>query len=278
MGLELIANAGAVGNTTATSINDYVNDVIQNQQIPEMVLPIIMMVCALPICFFGAKLFKATVGVLGFLLGAYGSFLALDAMKEYIGELSISVGMIIICVCGVIAAATLVCLYSFSVFTVGALGGGLLANMIYVIVIGNMEYPDYLYVRIPAIMVVALIGGLLAIKFMEIVLKAVTPFVGGYMLVAGVDYFGRAAFGWWRTSPFDPSPKGSFFGHPEKALREEPAHVGGLLGLWAVLVVLGLCVQYRQKDKKHVGSRYRRASPRERQFDGVSTGRPYRGG
>ena len=77
----------------------------------------------------------------------------------------------------------------------------------------NYPWGNNLAIRIPAIAVFAILCGIAAYYLMEVVLKVITPFLGGYMFTAGVCFLGRVYLEWWETSPFDPSAGAEgFFG------------------------------------------------------------------
>jgi hypothetical protein len=126
-------------------------------------------------CFFGYRVFKTVLGLIGFLAGAI-----LGAVIGY----SLSGNRIVSILAGIlggfIGAGLLVTLYFVGVFVIGALLGGILAEMLFTLFSRS---------SVPVVIVVlAVIGGVLAVIFQKFMIIVSTSFSGAYLAVNGLAY------------------------------------------------------------------------------------------
>jgi len=151
-----------------------------------------MIIVGLFVTFFGARFFKHIVFFIGFILGAFIAYFTVPLIFEWFEEdiqddtllyMSLSIGAL----CGVL----LVVVYKAAVFSCGAIGGAILSQMSWIFVVSNVDVPDkdwMIGVQIGVLFAFALIGGWLAFKFVEQILKAVTAFIGGFMFASGFAF------------------------------------------------------------------------------------------
>jgi MFS family permease len=106
-------------------------------------------------CFFGYRIFKIILGILGFAAGAALAMFSFNSISqnEIVMFLSGLVG-------GIIGAVMTVWLYFFGVFMIGALGGGVIGNAVFAAI---QMYPATF-----AVLVIAICCGVLALIFSEI--------------------------------------------------------------------------------------------------------------
>ena len=144
----------------------------------DSALAILGIVVGLLACFFGYRLFKVTLALVGFLLGAalVGSIAAF-----IIGDMG-TVVLVVAVIAGVISAITLLWAYFVGMFVVGALAGGLIGSAVSVYVPGE-------WIGIAVIVGLALIGGVLALKIQRVVLSLSTATIGAAGVVVGVALF-----------------------------------------------------------------------------------------
>lgn len=255
-----------MANSTSTDLEDVFDmspkELLESLHITGTVLAAIMMGLSPLVTFFGARLLKPTIGAVGFCLGGYGAFLGMEALVPYLGEAQLGIKILIVVVVAVLAAVIMVSAYKASMFTLGAVGGGLGANALWVIICAELGENPHIGFRIGAVALVAIICGFVTYKAMGLVVKVITPFIGGFMFISGLDHLGKEVFNWWDTNPFDPSPNGSFFGRPDQLISEEPVHAGVLIGIWVLLTGLGLWWQFRDPKNKN---QYKEAPRRESQ-------------
>lgn len=127
-------------------------------------------------CFFGYRIFKLILGVLGFFLGlaiggSAGMALAQDQSGLIIGAL----------LGGIIGAGLLVALYFLGIFVLGALLGALLCGAV---MAGSGTQPEGLVV-----IGAAIAGGIVALVLQRFIIIFSTAFAGAWSVVFGVMHF-----------------------------------------------------------------------------------------
>lgn len=177
-------------------------------------------------CFWGYRAFKVVLGIVGFAGGAY---LGAGAGAYFTGGFGI-VAVITGLIGGLIGAALVSVVYYAGIFVLGALGGW----VIYTMIAGAAGYGPHLILLI----VLALIGGILALFFQKFLIIVSTAFIGSWCIVSGGFSLLGSDFG-----PFD------LFYAPERLLRP----VGGLNTIvvicWVALGLLGSIFQFRFSDR-----------------------------
>lgn len=173
-------------------------------------------------CFWGYRVFKIVLGVVGF---AGGAFLGASAGAFFTGGFGI-IALITGLVGGIIGAALVSLVYYVGVFVLGALGGW----VIYTMVAGAAGYGP----RLILLAVLALAGGILALFFQRFILVVSTSFLGSWCIVSGGFSLLGSGFG-----PFD------LFYAPVRLLRP----VGGLNTVvvicWVALGIIGSIFQFK---------------------------------
>ncbi len=149
---------------------------------------IIAILFGLLICFFGYKIFRLVLAILGFIIGA--SFLAGVGFTLTDGN-----GILIILIAGIagglVAAVILLFLYSAGVFLLGALFG--IAIFSGSLAITNIN-TDFLIYIIPA-----MLGGIIALLLQKFMIILITSFAGAWIAVIGTLYVINSDF-----NPFTP--------------------------------------------------------------------------
>jgi len=126
-------------------------------------------------CFFGYKLFKFLLGVVGFIIGGYmsGRFVYSITQNEMA---SIIAGVIF----GIVIAFISIFFYYGGVFIIGASLGAIIAYLI------NFSVDPMLKIALFVVFIVA--GGVLALVFQKLMIIISSSFGGSYLLVNGVLY------------------------------------------------------------------------------------------
>jgi len=169
-------------------------------------------------CFFGYRLFKVILGILGFFWGA--------ALGAVVGALTGPLFVLLFAIVGgVLGAVLFVLLFFVGIFVLGA-GLGLLVGMA-ISALGGV---------IPAVFIalpLALVGGVLALIFQKLIIILATAFGGAWSVVSSVAAIalGAQAFDWLKT----PDTLGSWSAAVPVA--------------WIALAVVGVIVQYRVTGK-----------------------------
>lgn len=168
-------------------------------------------------CFFGYRIFKIILGLIGFIGGGAlaGSIGYAISGEEGVALLAGVVG-------GAIGAALLVALYLIGVFLIGAFLGSLIGIILFGLSNGSPE---------PAVLLIlAVIGGVVALIFQKFMIILSTSFGGSWSVVSGIAYF--------TIRGFDPTNLEYFF-------RSGGTQIYAILLCWVALGIFGLIVQYK---------------------------------
>jgi hypothetical protein len=185
-------------------------------------------------CFFGYRMFKVILGILGFVSGAYlVAAIAFNLLGREQAVLVISAGL----VGGIIGAVLVVAFYFIGIFLLGAWLGSLLG----ILLTGGGEST----VATVILLVLAVIGGIVALTLQKLMIVISTALSGAWAIVSGVIHFLGDARG-----PIRP-----FQYHPNlRALRSMGVWGYAMLLCWVLLGIAGMVVQYRittEKDEIH---------------------------
>jgi len=214
----------------------------------EDIYALIMIIAGPIICFFGAKLFKYIISIVGFLIGGYGSYFLFhkyqnDMHLDDNGVLSISLAF------AVLIALTLFCLYNTAIFSIGALGGVLLGQ--FVCQFTHMEF----WLHMILLCFCGFAGGFLSFKLVEWVLKPITAFIGAFMAASAADYlFNRINK---HAETFVSIIQ--YFGSPNAVRSCSKGECAAVLIVWMILFLCGL---YYQVTRHAVYSRPERKDSR----------------
>jgi hypothetical protein len=173
-------------------------------------------------CFWGYRLFRVILGILGFVVGAW-----------FIGNLALGLsgGNIIIAVIagifgGLIGTFLIVFVYFIGIFLLGAGAAVLLVNL--------LASTAGIFVGTVFTIIIAIIGGILALVFQRTFVIIATALIGSWCFVSGLFYF----FG-SRISPFAvlEYPEGLF------VCRSPQDYI--MLAFWILLGIAGMAFQLR---------------------------------
>ncbi|HLH55244.1 MAG TPA: DUF4203 domain-containing protein [Verrucomicrobiae bacterium] len=199
---------------------------MNNQAVAGQVSALAVCVVGVLVCFWGYRLLKVTLGLLGFIAGAYAGW------QLGITQLHANDVMALVCavVGGLIGMALYVWFYFLGVFLLGATAGAIVTAA-WVNSTGHQAQPL-------VALVVAIAFGLIALVAQRFMIIIATAFSGAYLMAAGV----------W-----------PFIAHGQSPSRVwlDPAHVtpAGTLGyaalaLWLVVGIAGASFQFRAGPKK----------------------------
>ena len=176
------------------------------------------------ICFFGYRMFRFVLAIVGFIIGA--SFVAGFGFTLTDGK-EIVVILIAAVAGGLIVGALFLFLYSAGVFLIGAIFGILLFSGIIGFV--NSNTSPILYI-LPA-----LVGGILALLLQKFMIILITSFTGAWVSVMAVLYFISSDFSPFRLEFID-------------RLGENQTY--RIVFSWLALGMLGFITQYIIFPKK----------------------------
>lgn len=201
-------------------------------------------------CFYGYKIFKIVLGIVGFITGGLvAAGVAMAATKE--PGIAVLAGL----VGGATGAMLMVALYFLGVFVLGALVGGLL-GAVAAAALGLQGEP-----ALAVVGVLGLLGGVLAVVFQKLMIILSTAFSGAWSMVSGAAYF-----------LLDLHPL--VIAQNPLALQALGMKLYLLGAAWLVLGILGVLVQYKVTAPKTPPRR----PPRQQQQPAPTTGQPTHGG
>jgi hypothetical protein len=180
-------------------------------------------------CFWGYRLFRVILGIIGFIMGGFlaGSF----AFGLSGGSVVVTV---IASIVGAIVGGLLVSVvYYIGVFLLGALGGWMLGG----IVAGMSGQATALVAGI----VLAVLGGILALVFQRIIIIAATACVGSWNVISALYVLSTGTL----YSPL-------VFWRPGRLLHLSGARFFFVLAIWLVLSLAGIVFQIRFGKREHL--------------------------
>jgi hypothetical protein len=198
------------------------NDVLDG--LPELWIVILLIAGGGLTCFFGHRLFKIVLGIVGFLAGA----MAGGGIALFVANGAEQVVLIVSVVAGICGALLLIWAFHVGVFIVGAAGG--------LIVGGALGASFTGWTQLVIVLILMVVGGILALKLQKVMLGISTAIVGaamisfsGLVLILGSD------------------------GASDVAGRLGERQIGQeewmLLGGWLLFTILGLGLQLSRGGK-----------------------------
>jgi len=178
-------------------------------------------------CFFGYRIFKVVLAILGFILGI--SIFGAIAFNISGGEQGIAI--IAGLVGGLIGSVLIVDLYFIGIFLLGA-GLGSLIGILFTT--GSGTNPELIILLISAV-----IGGTVAVILQESMIIVSTSLGGSWSIVSGIFHF----VGW----DFDPI---QLF-HDPMSMRYMGTQFNIMLLCWIPLGIAGILVQYKITEGKN---------------------------
>ena len=190
----------------------------------RVVLVIGVMIFGAISCFYGYKIFKIVLGILGFVVGGgvvagIAASLVQDSAMVFVAGL----------VGGVILGALMVKLYKLGLFILGATAGSLVGGM------GAIVLGLHGNAALVVVVVMGLLAGILTTILQKLMVISSTAFSGSWNMVAGVAFF--------------------LFGISPITLIQNPHALVGMRFLvlvagWLVLGIAGVTYQYRGRVRK----------------------------
>lgn len=181
-------------------------------------------------CFWGYRAFKVVLGVVGFGIGAYLGASTGAYFTGGFGVIAVIAGLI----GGLIGAALVTIVYFVGIFVLGALFGW----VIYTMIAGAVGYGP----QVILLIVLALIGGILALFFQKFLIIVSTAFIGSWFIVSGGFSLVGSDFG-----PLD------LFYAPIRLLRPDGGINTIVVICWVALGILGSIFQFRFSEKPGYG-------------------------
>jgi len=192
-------------------------DLLQNVNILDLIIILGILIFGLIECFFGYRIFKLTVKIVGFLLGAtlVGTYVY-DIFQEI--WQSLLAGL----VGGIIGAFLMVAFYFVGIFLIGAFLGVVLGT---VLSAGMQSNPELVF-----ILILAVIMGFIALKFQKFMIIASTGFGGAWIVIKEIT---NLTIGEIR------------FISLEQLFRYQAGNLSVMILFWLALGIVGVFVQYK---------------------------------
>ena len=160
------------------------------EDVNQIVLAALLVLGGCVVTFWGGKLFKAIVFFIGFVSGTLFAWFIVNNLDLTV---TLRVHLLVSCGVGLFVGLMCVMIYRMSVFTTGAVAGLIVGQLAWQLVASHfpgcfLMQKAEIYNSV-VIVVLALIGGLVATKFMQIALRGLTAFVGAFFVASGISFF-----------------------------------------------------------------------------------------
>jgi Domain of unknown function (DUF4203) len=199
-----------------------VNDYAQVAQINAL----LVIIAGLLICFWGYRILKVSLGIIGFVGGAFGGWELGLAWANNSGGITLACAL----AGGIIGMVLCLLFYFLGVFLLGAAAGAVVAAAC----ANGISHP----VQPLILLVLPIAFGVIALLAQKFMIVVSTAFSGAYLITAGI----------W---PFvvhgqDAAPIWLYPAH-----HASPGNMGyAALALWVVLALLGMATQLRAGRRK----------------------------
>ncbi|CAG8467332.1 8909_t:CDS:2 [Diversispora eburnea] len=163
--------------------------------IQSVILGIILIVTGVVFCFFGRRIWRLTLFLLGFYIGCIFGWIILTNFEPddgYGGSASPTIMLVLSLVFGLVGGLLFVFCASIAIWLLGALAGYALAMFLLSWSSGGIIHSKT--GQIIFIVIFALAGLLLTFFFEEHVIIIGTSFIGSYALFIGIDMFANTGF------------------------------------------------------------------------------------
>lgn len=208
-------------------------------QLPQDVLNVIIgvsIIIGVIQCFLGYRIFRVILCLVGFNLGG-----VLIATLGYANSHQEAATLLSSLVGGCICAALMDALYSFGIFIIGAIFGGILGAVFFAAA-GNTTEPSLLFI-------LAFIAGLIALIFQKFMIIVSTGLGGAWSVVISIAYFFRLID----------------LTNIEGIFHSTGIKIYAILFCWLVLGIFGVIVQYKSTKAKETETQQSTAPDGEKQ-------------
>lgn len=216
--------------------------------------------------FFGVRLYKLVVSLLGAFLGGYFAYflvsgaerIAMRLLSDNHLHLENKARIITMLIFAAVGAMLLLKLTRLGIFTLGALAFLMIGNGAFhfassALFPGGISPSHYEWIHVTFMLAFCAFGGYLAVYFVEKVLVRIsTSLLGAYMFVGSSDY-ALKRFNITTAAPL--SPEHFFSVGPEQFACSGYIHCYALVLLLIVLWIAGMHIQFRNYPSKELKKR-----------------------
>eukprot|EP01094_Clydonella_sp_ATCC50884_P021754 TRINITY_DN486_c0_g1_i1.p2 TRINITY_DN486_c0_g1~~TRINITY_DN486_c0_g1_i1.p2 ORF type:complete len:258 (-),score=118.84 TRINITY_DN486_c0_g1_i1:191-964(-) len=211
----------------------------------NVVAALICLLFGAVVCFYGYRLFRTLIIVIGFVIGFMICYMILDAhagLDEW-------ANVLISIVPGILGAILLHMFYQIAVFTVGFLAGFLGMSTLVVGFLGTYISDDTWFevTSYVVLIVIGIVCGILALKFEKLVLVFATAFIGSYGITVAIDYFIYVDDAEFATVVYS-----VFAGESVNFSTEWVAWL--MLLVWVIICIVGFVFQHKMTRGYHAST------------------------
>ncbi|RHZ83275.1 hypothetical protein Glove_99g296 [Diversispora epigaea] len=176
-----------------------------NLKVQAVSLGIILIITGIIFCFFGRKIYRLTLFLVGFYIGVMITWVILEPSRgeiEVMGEFArLTIILIVSFVIGLLIGGIFVCCSTIAIWFLGGLVGYILALFIISWITASASpssssSPNGMdqKSRILTIIALTFIGFLLTCLFENIIILFGTSFIGAYSIIIGIEIFVKTDF------------------------------------------------------------------------------------
>ncbi|RIA84463.1 hypothetical protein C1645_784020 [Glomus cerebriforme] len=161
----------------------------------EIIAGVILIVTGIIFCFFGRRVYRLTLFLIGFYVGTIIAWIILFNGQQggiVKGAASETIVLVVSLAIGFVVGLLFMCCSTIAIWVLGALGGYTLAMFILAFRSGGVIHSNA--GRIIFIVVLTVLGLLLACFFKNTLVILATAFIGAYAIILGIDLFVRTGF------------------------------------------------------------------------------------
>ena len=178
-------------NRVSVGVMTFESTLKQIENVNQIILAGLLILGGCIVCFFGSKLFKQIIFFIGFISGTLFTYFIMNNIDI---DTSLRIHLLISFGVGIFIGFICLMIYKMAVFTTGSIAGLIIGQFIWQFAVTSM-FSNYINIHHSQlyntifIIISALIGGLLAFKFIDILLRGITAFIGSFMVTSGIAYF-----------------------------------------------------------------------------------------
>jgi len=203
---------------------------------------IILILTGIIFCFFGRRVYRLTLFLIGFYIGAIITWIAFTNGGGTSDSAKLTIALIVSLAVGFVVGLFFMLCSTVAIWFLGALAGYVLAMFILSWASGGVIHSKA--GRIIFIVILTVLGLLLACFFKNTLIIVGTALIGAYAIILGVDMFARTGFA---------QSVGAFMDGNHDTNYETNRDVYIMLAAMVVLFIIGTLFQYRYYKNHHFG-------------------------
>ncbi|RGB34670.1 hypothetical protein C1646_624269 [Rhizophagus diaphanus] len=207
-----------------------------------IVTGVILIVTGIIFCFFGRKVYRLTLFLIGFYVGTIIAWVTISNAGGFNGTASQTILLVVSLAIGFVVGLIFMCCATLAVWLLGALAGYTFALFILSWRSDGLIHNNA--GRIVFIVVLTILGLLLACFFKNTLIILATAFIGAYAIILGIDLFARTGFAQSVRAFLDKNNDTPYTTNTKIYLM-----LAGMLGFF----IVGSLFQFRYHRNNHFG-------------------------